>query len=531
MQVRTDTIQTTEAYWKGSKKMGLLTYRTPNGYMDTIEVDEDLLKEVVKEYEIKTLRKTTISEYNIMDESEKENTIIWVDAPIVYRGVKIRVSGIGLDQDIYKVEELPYQIRGEKGNVFDVKLPVCGHIGNSFCEIIRPYQILFNYLNNQIVNYLQKEVGAFFVIDVNAIPTDYFEFGEGDDVLFEMRQIAKTTGFLPTDFSRNNLNQQGGLNFNPMVYNNASFTEPIMRNQNLAEKVKWDAYATLGLTPQSMGSPSEYATVEGIEVGQRAYFAQTYHIDQTLMENKRANAEIHMVVAQYCQLNQKDANYIYMASDDEINFINTVKDQDFALRQIDVRSTFDSRKNTMFQQLKAALIQNNTMGNDALALVDLFMSDDFLELKDAAIRARRHTEKMQQQQMQQQQEMQQNQIEFEKEMKQKDLDLGYAKIEGQIRAKYIDSLGRAVDRGGTVQSLEEISEAADRSLDQQKLAQDNENEKLRIQNDLTKSFQNFKNKSQELELKKQELELEREKLSTRRYVSDSDKFQSIINKN
>jgi hypothetical protein len=117
IDIRTDTIQTTEAYWKGSKKIGMLTYKTNSGSLNVVEVDENILKDVLTEYNIKNLKKISLSEYNKLEDEEKENTILWIDTPIVYKGVKIKVSGIGLEDDIYKVEELGFQIKGEKGNV------------------------------------------------------------------------------------------------------------------------------------------------------------------------------------------------------------------------------------------------------------------------------------------------------------------------------------------------------------------------------------------------------------------------------
>lgn len=71
-----------------------------------------------------------------------------------------------------------------------------------------------------------------------------------------------------------------------------------------------------------MGNPSQYSTAEGIQVSQKVkpFYAQMYNIDQVLMENKRSNIEIHMRISQYCQLNNKDVNYIYMALDNEIEF-------------------------------------------------------------------------------------------------------------------------------------------------------------------------------------------------------------------
>lgn len=530
-EIRTDTIQTTEVYWKGSKKIGIFTYRALNGYLTSIEVDESILPETLEKYNIKKLRKVSLFEYNLLDEEEKENTIIWIDTPIAYKGIKFRVSGIGLEDDIYKVQELEYQIRGEKGNIFDIKLPVCGYVGNSFCKIIRPYQITYNYFMNQNQSYLQKEIGAFFVIDVNAIPTDYFDLPEGDDALFEIRNIAKTTGFLPTDFSRNNLNQQGGLNFNPMVYNSATFTEPIMRNMQLAEKYKWMAYETLGLTPTAMGSPSQYATNEGIQVGQKAYFAQTYNIEQILMENKRANVEVHMTVAQYCQLNNKDANYIYMASNNEVDFLQSIKDENFSLRKIDVRSTYDPKKNMMFQQLKQALIQNNTMGGDAMSMTELFMSDDFMELKEAARRAREYVQKSTQQQQEHEAQMMQAKQQIEAQKHKDTVDLGYAKIEGDIQESKINALGRASDKEADQNSFDVIQKAAEISLRQQEITNNNNQEFEKIKNDLDVASQNFTNKARELAIQEEKNNLEREKISAMKYVSDNQMKQSVINKN
>lgn len=531
IDIRTDTIQTTEAYWKGSKKIGLITYRTVSGGLNTVEVDEDVLPEVIEQYGIKKLRSVSLKEYDMLPSEDKENTLIWVDTPIVYRGVKIRVSGVGLEKDIYKVEELPYQIKGEKGNIFDVKLPICGHIGDSYCNIIRPYQIAYNYFMNQTMSYLQKEIGAFFVIDVNAIPTEYFGMQEGDDALFAIRNIAKTTGLLPTDYSRNTLNQNGGLTFNPMTYQSATFTEPMMRNIQMAEKYKWMAYETLGLTPTSMGNPSQYSTVEGIQVGQKAYFAQTYNIDQVLMENKRSNVEIHIMVAQYCQLNNNDANYLYMASDNELEFLQAIKDENFSLRQIDVRATYNHTKNMMFQQLKQALIQNNTMGNDAIAMVELFMSDDYMELKEAATRARVYAQQQAEADRQHQMKMMEAKDAKEMRLHEDKMTIEREKIAGDIQETEIESLGRASSKDASAESFREINKAKEIALKEQEMGMRNDNERLKIQKDLQIAAANIENKGQQISLQQEKLQLEREKLNNMRYRSDNSLIESIINKN
>ena len=531
IDIRTDTIQTTEAYFKGSKKIGLLTYRAKTGYLTSVDVDEKLLPEVIEEYGIKRLKKVSLSEFTSLDESEKENTIIWTDTPVAYRGVKIRVSGVGLQDDIYLVEELPYQIRGEKGNIFDIKLPVCGQIGDSFCKKIRPYQIAVNYFLNQNDSYLQREIGAFFVIDVNAIPLDFFGLEEGEDALFEIRNLAKTTGFMATDYSRNTLNQNGGLTFNPMSYQNATFTEPLQRNLVMAEKYKWMAYETLGLTPTTMGTPGKYTTNEGIEMGQQAYFAQTYGIEQMLMENKRANVEVHMSVAQYCQMNNKDANYIYMASSDELEFLESIKDENFSLRKIDVRSTYDPKKHSNFQTLKAELIRNNTMNNDAMALTELYLSDDFLELKEAAFRARKYIENQNQKQRDHDSEIAQMQLKQAEKFHEDEIRVKDDKNEASVKVAELGALGRTGDNANDANAYKIIQENAKNFLKEKEIDTKNEIELSKIKNDLAVAARNFNQKNEELAIKREQINIEKEKLNTMKYVADRKNFDSMINKN
>ena len=533
IQIRTDTIQTTEAYWKGSKKIGLLSYREISGYLTTIEVDEDLLPEVKEEYKIKNLKKVSLKEYHLLKPEDKENTIVWVDVPIIYKGVKIKCSGLYNSEDIYYVEELPFQIKGEKGNIFDLKLPVCGYIGESLCKKIRPEQITYNYLLNQNQGYLEKEIGAFFVIDVNSLPMEHFDLGGGDEVLINLRNLAKTTGLLPTDMSRNNLNQNGGgLMFNPMSYQNATFTDQLQRNIQLSERYKWMAYEKLGLTPQAMGSPSQYSTAEGIQVGQQATFAQTYNIDQILLENKRSNIEIHMSVAQYCQLNNKDANYIYMASDNEIQFLQSIKeDENFALRQIDVRPTYNAKKNREFQQLKQMLIGNNTMGHDAYSLTELVLSDDFLELKEAARRARLYMDKVRQEDYANQQAIEQKKIDERLQIHDDEIAVKREKNLAAVKVAELGALGRTADNTNQADGTEIIQQNAQLYLKDKEIDNKRASEIDKIRKDLQIASVKIDQKAQEILNDKEKINLEREKLATQRYIADAKNRDSIINKN
>ena len=532
IEIRTDTLQTTEAYWKGSKKIGLLSYREASGYLTTVEVDEDLLPMVKEEYKIKNLRKVSLKEYQMLKPEDKENTIIWVDVPMIYKGVKIQCSGMYQNEDIYHVEELPFQIKGEKGEIFNLKLPVCGHIGDSYCKKIRPEQITYNYLLNQNQGYLEKEIGAFFVLDVNSLPTEHFDLGDGAEVLINLRNIAKSVSFLPTDMGRNNLNQNGGgLMFNPMTYQNATFTDQLNRNIALAERYKWQAFEKLGLTPQSMGSPSQYSTAEGIQVGQQATFAQTYNIDQTLLENKRSNIEVHMTVAQYCQLNNKDANYLYMSSDNDIEFLQSIKDENFSLRQIDVRPTYNAKKNREFQQLKQLLIQNNTMGHDAYALTELVLSDDFLELKEAAMKARMYVDRIRQEDYQNQQELEKQRIAERMQMHNDEIQVQREKVLASVKVAELGALGKTADNSNQEDGTDIIQRNAQLFLKDKEIENKRDAEAAKIRKDLQIAAGKIDQKAQEIAIEQERIKLEKDKLATQRYVAERKNYDSTINKN
>lgn len=533
IEIRTDTIQTTEVYWKGVKKLGLVTYREASGYLTTVEVDEDLISDVKQELNLKNLRKVSLKEYQFLKPEDKENTIIWIDTPTVYKGVKIRCSGMYQLDDIYHVEELEFQIKGEKGNIFDIKLPVCGNIGESFCKKIRPEQITYNYLLNQNQGYLEKEIGSFFVIDVNAIPTEHFDLGTGEDALINLRNIAKSTGLMITDLSRNSLNQNGGsLQFNPMTYQNATYTDQLQRNIQLADRYKWMAYEKLGLTPQAMGSPSQYATAEGIQVGQQASYAQTYNIEQILLENKRANIEVHMTVAQYCQLNNVDANYIYMASDNEIQFLQSIKDDpDFSLRQIDVRAMFNAKKNREFQQLKQWLLQNNTMGADAYAMTELWLSDDFMELREASMKARVYADKVRKEQMESQERIAQQEMQIRTKEHDDEIAVKREKNEASVKVAELGAIGRVGDNANDANAYKVIESNSNAFLKNKELEDGKEIELGKIKKDLQIASDKIEQKAQEMLLDREKINLEREKLSNQRYVADRKNYDSVINKN
>ena len=371
IEVRTDLMQVTEAYWRGYKMMGLLTMESPLTEDPVqMEVEEDLLKEFLTEYKIKQLRTVSLKDAR---KNREVNTIAWFYVPQIWKGKKLNAdNGSKIEKDIYfDIEEMPFQIRGDS-NLFDVKLPVAGIISSSIAQKIRPYQIEYNIVMNQIRSYLEKELGMFFMMDFNFLPSQYKnEMGETTkELIEEWRETIRDVGFGFYDKSPQNT---GGQNPNANTIETAdiSFIPQIQNKIQLAEFFQRKAYEQIGITPQRLGNPNEYESVEGTKQGVQASFAQTERIYRRFNTAKRKEREIHLSVAQYCVKDNKDIVVDYTRPDG-VRILKKYTDDDFWLRKINVIPTNDSSQRKNLEKFREMMIQNNTMDSDLLDYAKMF---------------------------------------------------------------------------------------------------------------------------------------------------------------
>lgn len=520
--VRSDLIQVTEAYVKCYKKVGVLTYRTETGYLDTVEVDEELLQDFLKEHGIKKVH--TVSLEDAIKEP-KENTVVYTYFPVVYEGLKIRSSVTFVGEDIYFLEPLPFQIR-ENSDYYDPLLPVFGHISTGIAPLMRPFQIDYNWVMNQNKNLMEKELGMFFMLDVNFLPSEFMDLsGDSQEILTEMYNTIKDIGILPVDASKGNLGEKGGVQMNSMMAQNVTFTPQIQRNIELARYYKQEAFARIGITPQREGAPTSYETATGVRMSQNAGYSKTMNIFQELLYDKQCKIEGHLAVAQYCQLHQKDSGYIYRGGDDELIFLQAIKDDpDFSLRKFAVYPVMDASKRREFEDLKMAILQRNTMTADELALGELMYSDDYLQLKEAAINLRKYREAQEQRAAQQSDQQHQQLLEQNERFHQERLDLEYAKLENRLEVERINSVGIAARNQNVQDPTGEVNKTADRVL-KSEIAQEELNK------DYQKLQQDFIDKSRNFNLKLEELKLRKQAQRIREREIQSREFQSIINKN
>lgn len=127
---------------------------------------------------------------------------------------------------------------------------------------IQPYQIFYNFSINQINNILEKEIGKFFLGDINLVPSEYKDLGEDvADIWANLLDVAKSVGALTLDTSSQNT--KGGVPFNQFAVYDLSQTEQLKTRMELAEWSRMKCFEMVGITPQVINGPNRYETATG----------------------------------------------------------------------------------------------------------------------------------------------------------------------------------------------------------------------------------------------------------------------------
>jgi hypothetical protein len=522
INVRKDLLQVTEAYWRSWKKMWFISYTSESGIADSEMISDELLAEFIESNNITKISNKTLSE--IQDNLE-ENTMYEFWVPEVWKGIKINAGNSLLKEDLYlDVGPTHFQIRGDS-NIFDVKLPVSGIIGNSVAQKLRPYQIGYNICLNQIFNLLEKEIGMFFLFDINFLPSEYKDHGTIEESLEKLRDLAKDVGLVPLDTTKQNM---GGANaqMNTFMVQDVSFDKQIKSRMELSEYYMRKALEQIGITPQRLGQPSVYETATGVKQGTEASYMQTADIFNNMSVARRKSMELHLAVAQYCQKEYIDADFVFSNSDGDKSFIH-LSDNDFPLRRLGVFPINDPKKRRELETMKQALLNMNTLGSDLLDYAELFSADTITELVSIGRRGRVEKQKEVDAQRQHEQELADKGIQGELAKIDKQnawqADQNDKDRQTRIMVEEIDSYGRASDKDANKESFDIITRESDLALKQVKAQSDISiaNEKLELQ----KQSENIKAESvsKELELRLKELEQRDRKMANDRYIAERNK--------
>lgn len=525
------TVEVMEVYWTSQEKFGVLIYENEVGQIDIETTTEDLLKEFIDKYQIKT-KNISLDElqraFTSGNLSDYVNTITWHWKPQSRYMVVIKSNNsLTIKKDlVLGGKPITQQIKGDS-NIYQVKHPVGGLITNSVIKKAFPFQQLHNICLNQVSELLADELGVFHSVDINALPAEYKDQST-EEALDSLTDTIRRTRLLPTDPSRTNL-QGSSVYPNLFQRNEVVFATQVQYRQVMADYFKNQGFQQVGVTQQMLGTPTTYETKEGVQQQASASYALMSNIIDEFNVSKAKANELHIAIAQICETNGKASNRIVKNSDGTNVFIDILsEDPDyFPFRRINVLPVGVASDRAVVKGLQQMLMSDNTIQKDFSDLVDIFTNPYALKLKQIAKQMRQKTEKATLEDRQFQSEQLDKQIEAnaqqQKEIRDHEVNLANIKGEWQLKGDYLVALGR--DSASTkTDDFDQITKAYQTSLKEKAIDFDIEMKNKELNRKINSDNISKEIESEKIRLKAEEIRLRKEKLI-------NDKFIATINKN
>jgi hypothetical protein len=520
-------------YWKSQRKIGHLISIDDNGKVEMDIVDED--------YKIST---KPIYDTRLMKNKTKDNLVygehidwIWINE--VWGGIKIGPNipsfwgmnnpggftpmYIGVDKP--KIGPLRFQFKGDN-SLYGCKLPVEGSVfsdrntkSTALIDLMKPYQIGYNIVNNQIADILVDELGTIIMLDQNTLPRHSLgeDWGKGN---YAKAYVAmKNFQMLPLDTSITNT--ENALNFQHFQKLDLSQTERLMSRIQLANHFKQQAYEVIGVTPQRMGQQIAQMTATGVEQAAASSYAQTemffvQHCDYLMPRVHQMRTDL----AQYYHSTKPSSRLSYITTADEkVNF--EINGTDLLMRDLNIFCSTTANHRAVLEQLKQMAMQNNTTGASIYDLGKIVQSDSIAELNSALKSSEQKQQQQKQEEMQQQQQMQEQQLQKQQEIEKMKIDATAAEKEKDRQTEILIAEIRAAGYGSMADiNQNQISDYQDALKDIR------QSEQYQMQNQLQRDKEATRTM-----LDRDKNAIEREKLQVQREIADKQLQVARVNKN
>lgn len=415
-------LRVTTVYWKSQRRVGHLTKITEDG-----EIIQDIVDETYKVTE-KPLYNQSFNKNKTKENLVFGEHIDWIWINETWGGVKIgpnaptfwgqkNLSGldpiyIGINQP--KIGRLKFQFKGDN-TLYGCKLPVEGAVfsdrntrSSSLVDLMKPYQIGYNIVNNQIADILVDELGTVIMLDQNALPRHSLGEDWGKNNLAKAYVAMKNFQMLPLDTSITNT--ENALNFQHYQVLSLEQTNRLMSRTQLANYFKNQAFEAIGINMQRMGGPVEQQTATGVQASLESSYAQTeiYFIQHSDYLMPRVH-QMRTDLAQYYHSNKPSIRLQYITTADEkINF--QINGTDLLLRDLNVFCTTKANHRQVLEQMKQLAMTNNTTGATIYDLGNILKSDNIAEVSRILKEAEAKQQGQKQAEMQQMQQMKEQEI-------------------------------------------------------------------------------------------------------------------------
>lgn len=419
-------LRVTTAYWKSQRKVGHLTKIGEDGQVVTEIIDEHY--QVVD----KPVYDTTFFKNKSKDNLLFGEHIDWVWINQTWGGVKIgpnmpswwgmqNPGGInpmylGIMQN--RIKPMKFQFKGDQ-TLYGCKLPVEGRVFSdrntksvSLVDLMKPFQIAYNIVNNQIADILVDEIGTVIMLDQNTLPQHSLGEDWGKHNLAKAYVAMKDFGILPLDTSITNT--ENALNFQHFQMLNLEQTQRMMSRVQLANFFKQQAFEVIGITPQRMGQQiGQTSTATGIEQAVAGSYAQTemyftQHSDHLMPRVHQMRTDL----AQYYASTKPSIRMQITTSNDErVNF--EINGTDLLLRDLNVYCSTKANHRAIIEQMKQLAISNNTSGASIYDLGNIIQTDSMGSLNNILKGIEAKQDALKQQEYGHQEQLKQMQLEAE----------------------------------------------------------------------------------------------------------------------
>jgi hypothetical protein len=526
-------LRVSTCYWKSQRKIGHLVKITEEG-----EVTNEIISE---DYQItdKPIYDTRLFKNKTKDNLLFGEHIDWIWINETWGGVKIGPNipsfwgmnnpggfsplYIGVDKN--HIGPLRFQFKGDN-SLYGCKLPVEGSVfsdrntkSTALLDLMKPYQIGYNIVNNQIADILVDELGTIIMLDQNSLPRHSLgeDWGKGN---YAKAFVAmKNFQILPLDTSISNT--ENALNFNHFQKLDLSQTERLMSRVNLANYFKQQAYEVIGVNPQRMGQQLSQTTATGVEQAVQASYAQTemffiQHCDYLMPRVHQMRTDL----AQYYHSTKPSARLTYVTTADEkVNF--EINGTDLLLRDLNIAVSTNANHRAILEQLKQMALQNNTTGASIYDLGKVVQSDSIAQLNLALKESEEKTNQQKQQEMQQQKQMQDQQMQSQQQIEKMKIDAESLENEKNRQRDILVAEIRAAGYGATADvDQNEMSDYRDAMKDIKETQQYQEQTGLQREKEVNR-----------MSIENQKGQLEREKIQAQKEIADKQLQVAQENKN
>jgi len=527
-------LRVTTVYWKSQRKVGHLTKIFDDG-----TVLQDIVTEDYKVVD-KPVYNTRLVKNKTKDNLVFGDHVDWIWINDVWGGVKIGphhpsfwgtknpggINPIYLGVNQNEVGPLKFQFKGDE-SLYGCKLPVEGSVfsdrntrSTSLVDMMKPFQIGYNIVNNQIADILVDELGTVILLDQNALPRHSLGEDWGKNNLAKAYVAMKNFQMLPLDTSITNT--ENALAFQHYQKLDLEQTNRLMSRIQLAQYFKGQAFETIGITAQRMGQQlGQTNTATGIEQAVAGSYAQTemyfiQHSDYLMPRVQQMRTDL----AQYYNSTKPSLRLRYITNTEESkNF--EMNGTELLMRDINVFCTTKANHRAVLEQLKGLALNNNTSGASIFDLGNIIKSDSIAEVDSILKESDAKMQQQRQEQMQHEQQMQEQALKAKQDEARQKMEFEAAENAKDRQARIVEAEIKSAGYG-SMQDINENkqSDYADMLGQIQKTQQYQDSAGLQREKESNRMQENSS-----------KLQLEREKLNVQKQIADTQLAIAMENKN